>query len=47
MPPLVMGAIYETTDDYGPGLLALAVVALVALLFTLIVVRQQVEHNQT
>lgn len=47
VPPLVMGAIYETTGDYGPGLLALAVVALVALLFTVIVVRQQVDRNQT
>lgn len=45
VPPLVMGSIYEATSDYGPGLLALAVVALVALLFTLIVVRHQVERN--
>jgi NNP family nitrate/nitrite transporter-like MFS transporter len=42
-----MGSIYEATSDYGPGLLALAVVALVALLFTLIVVRHQVERNHT
>ncbi|MCX0269694.1 MFS transporter [Nocardia zapadnayensis] len=47
VPPLVMGAVYEATADYGPGLLALAVVALVALLFTLIVVRHQVERNHT
>jgi NNP family nitrate/nitrite transporter-like MFS transporter len=47
VPPLVMGAVYEATSDYGPGLLALAVVALVALLFTLIVVRHQVERNHT
>nr|WP_245664482.1 MFS transporter [Nocardia grenadensis] len=45
VPPLVMGAVYEATSDYGPGLLALAVVALVALLFTLIVVRHQVERD--
>ncbi|GGL21131.1 nitrate/nitrite transporter [Nocardia jinanensis] len=47
VPPLVMGTIYEATEDYGPGLLALAVVALVALLFTVIVVRRQVDQNQT
>ncbi|MFI6312394.1 MFS transporter [Nocardia fusca] len=47
VPPLVMGSIYQATSDYGPGLLALAVVALVALLFTLIVVRHQVERNHT
>ncbi|MEV0105765.1 MFS transporter [Nocardia sp. NPDC050799] len=47
VPPLVMGAVHEVTSDYGPGLLALAVVALVALLFTLIVVRHQVERNHT
>lgn len=45
VPPLVMGAVHEATFDYGPGLLALAVVALVALLFTLIVVRPLVERN--
>ncbi|WP_416564644.1 MFS transporter [Nocardia testacea] len=47
VPPLVMGAVYEATGDYGPGLLALAVVALVALLFTLIVLRHQVERKHT
>lgn len=47
VPPLVMGAVYEANSDYGPGLLALAVVALVALLFTLIVVRHQAERNHT
>nr|WP_245665629.1 MFS transporter [Nocardia sienata] len=47
VPPLVMGAVHEATSDYGPGLLALAVVALVALLFTLIVVRPLVERNHT
>ncbi|MEU4841954.1 nitrate/nitrite transporter [Nocardia testacea] len=47
VPPLVMGAVYEATGDYGPGLLALAVVALVALLFTLIVLRHHVERKHT
>ncbi|MGW0182080.1 MFS transporter [Nocardia sp. NPDC003345] len=47
VPPLVMGAIYETTSDYGPGLLALAVVALAALVFTLTVVRREVARKQT
>ena len=46
VPPLVMGAIYESVSDYGPGLLALAAVALLALLLTLTVVRRQVSRNQ-
>ncbi|MBF6349533.1 NarK/NasA family nitrate transporter [Nocardia flavorosea] len=41
VPPLVMGAIYGATSDYGPGLLALAAVALAALVFTLTVVRRE------
>ncbi|MEU1985720.1 NarK/NasA family nitrate transporter [Nocardia sp. NPDC019395] len=45
VPPLVMGAIYESTSDYGPGLLALAAVALAALVFTLTVVRREVARQ--
>ncbi|MBF6354973.1 MFS transporter [Nocardia higoensis] len=45
VPPLVMGAIYGAISDYGPGLLALAVVALAAMIFTLTVVRKAVAAN--
>jgi len=40
IPPLIMGAVYQLNGDYGLGFAALAVTALVTLLFTLGPVRR-------
>lgn len=42
-PPLLMGAIYGATGDYSAGYLMLALTALVALLYTWLVIRRRLE----
>ena len=41
VPPLVMGALYGATGDYGIGLLLLAVVALTAAAYTWLILRRE------
>jgi MFS transporter, NNP family, nitrate/nitrite transporter len=40
VPPLLMGSLYGRLGDYGPGLVALAVVAVIVLVLTVTVVRR-------